>query len=1045
MKPLKLIISGFGPYADREVIDFSKLENERIFLITGPTGAGKTTIFDAISYAIFGEASGSDRDADNLRSDFAGEDILTYVELEFLLRGEKYYIKRIPKQKKKKARGEGYTEQKADAEFKISDGRIVTGVNDVNAAVNSIMGINYSQFRQIVMIPQGEFRQLLLAESKEREIIFRRIFGTFAFQRIQESLETRAKNLYKEIAQMLEQIKANVKSIDCSESDSLINLVSSENMNVPLIEEELKKLNEEDSSKEKNIKNLREENEKERQLLEKKLYYAVENNKKLEEKDKLSAERNELLKNQKEIIAKEVSLIRGRKALNVALDEKYYLNLKNNVENKNKELLDINNKVEDSSKQLKESKRLLELEEGKEEQRKSLYNELIKLKSDEEKIKDYVNKEEALKKIKVDLEHKKKESSLSTEYIKKLKENIQKLNIKIAEAKEAAVKYVEDLKKLDEKEMLLKKINKLFEEHRKLLDIRNKWLEEKKKFDLCEKKYKDSKSSYERMNEIFRKGQAGILAAGLVENVPCPVCGAIHHPSPAVMVFGVPSEEELKRQEEDFKRYEAQNNAFMNELTRINTEGKAKKSLVDDLKKEINEYINEDISEFEKDLLTSFIENVKKKETENIVELKAKIEKLKAVKDKEAIIKKELEEKSVLLEKEEEKNIKLGEEYTAFFGKYESETKIINKIKEELPEGIASIETLNEKIKAISRKYSDMDKAFKDSQENCRKAELGYTATLSNKKSKEIEIEALKEELKSSEEKFELRIIEEGFVDEEDYKKSKLSENEIEELDNQIKVFNEKLNRINSMYEKIVKETEELSTINLDNINEEIKLKQNALKEIEEKEKKIFARMKHNKDILSSLERINKIIENREENYRIVGELANIAKGENSQRISFERYMLAAYFDDIIKAANIRLKKMNAGRYELDRIKEKLKGRGQQGLELEVFDNYTGKPRHVKTLSGGESFKASLALALGLADVVQAYSGGINIDTMFIDEGFGTLDPESLDNAIQCLVNLQNSNRLVGIISHVPELKERIKTRLEVTAGINGSHVKLNM
>jgi len=264
-------------------------------------------------------------------------------------------------------------------------------------------------------------------------------------------------------------------------------------------------------------------------------------------------------------------------------------------------------------------------------------------------------------------------------------------------------------------------------------------------------------------------------------------------------------------------------------------------------------------------------------------------------------------------------------------------------------------------------------------------------------------------------------------------------------MENSINEYKDKVKSLKDRIEEVEKETLNMDKVNEEKILEEIKSWKEKEEEVNKEDNKLFARIDNNQKQLKKINKLTLSIAKGEEEYKVVAELSKLAKGDNSEKLSFERYVLAAYFNEIIQAANIRLMKMTGRRFLLKRKEERVKGNKQSGLELEVFDNYTGKARHVKTLSGGESFKASLALALGLADVIQSYTGGIRVDTMFIDEGFGSLDQESLDNAINCLIDLQKGGRLVGIISHVSELKERIDARLEVTPAKEGSHIRFNI
>ncbi|MCJ7690159.1 MAG: SMC family ATPase, partial [Clostridiaceae bacterium] len=340
---------------------------------------------------------------------------------------------------------------------------------------------------------------------------------------------------------------------------------------------------------------------------------------------------------------------------------------------------------------------------------------------------------------------------------------------------------------------------------------------------------------------------------------------------------------------------------------------------------------------------------------------------------------------------------------------------------------------------ALSERQQHLKKAFEEAESAFSKIKGNLDQEMGrHKRTKEMK-ENADEEFKKAVSVFKDSVFELGFSGYEDYKASSLTEEKIENLEVEINNFNINLSGVKKLYEASLKEIEGLIRVDLEILKGKIENEGIIFKSLNKEQMELFARIRNNSLMLEDCEEYSKKIEIDEKKYEIVGKLSNIINGDNSKKISFERYVLAAYFEDIIMAANIRFNKMTSGRFELLRKQEIGDKRKGQGLELEVFDNYTGKARDVKTLSGGEGFKASLSMALGLADVVQAYAGGIQLDTMFIDEGFGTLDPESLDNAIECLMDLQKDSRLVGIISHVPELKERIDARLEVSSTSKGS------
>ncbi|WP_300382445.1 SbcC/MukB-like Walker B domain-containing protein, partial [Clostridium sp.] len=349
-------------------------------------------------------------------------------------------------------------------------------------------------------------------------------------------------------------------------------------------------------------------------------------------------------------------------------------------------------------------------------------------------------------------------------------------------------------------------------------------------------------------------------------------------------------------------------------------------------------------------------------------------------------------------------------------------------------------------VSALDKEKLELNKALNDLVEGYKKAENYYKDIKSNydkENGNKISLEALvksnKEDLDKALEEFKEKVLSLGFEDYKDYSEKRISEEEILALEKDINNYNIKLSNAERVHNIALEDTKDLVIQDVNSINEALSVKNGNKEKIEKVEKEIYYRINQNRKILGECLNHNKLIEEDEEKYKVVGKLARVINGDNPRKISFERYVLAAYFEDIISSANLRFSQMTNNRFELLRkedIGDKRKG---QGLDLEVFDNYTGKARDVKTLSGGESFKASLSMALGLADVVQRYSGGIQLDTMFIDEGFGTLDPESLDNAVECLVNLQSDGRVVGIISHVQELKDRIEVKLEVSSTNKGS------
>ncbi|AKL94046.1 DNA repair exonuclease subunit C [Clostridium aceticum] len=1043
MRPIQLTMSAFGPYAEVESIDFTRLNGKNIFLITGPTGAGKTTIFDGIAYAIYGKTSGSDRDQEHIRSDFANEDTLTYVELTFQLHGKKYYIKRIPKQYKKKTRGEGYTEQKSDAELKIiEDNKIYTGVLEVDHKIKEIIGLTYEQFRQIVMIPQGEFRELLLAGSKERQEIFRKIFGTNIFKEIQIQLYERAKKIASEVTRLTEERRTNIKNIYVGECEELSQLISTETINVSLLEETLTNQIQRDKEEEKKLTKEIEGLEEACTALHKKINEALKNNEKFQRKLEIEQEKMKLQEKEGVIRLYIEKVSKGRKALNLKGLEDSYLNNIDKVEKRKGEIENLYIVLKEAEKTLENAEKILMEEESKQEQRQTLMNQAIIYKGYTDKVKVYEEKQGHYAALQSSLETSLSNVNRKKQDVEMIKSKIKSLHLEaegIRKATKDAGVLVRDLEKKEALQKKLKQFQPLLQELDRIRKQCNKQIEEKNQM---KKRYEDQKAKLQEMQHKFYKGYAGLLAKDLKEEDSCPVCGSHHHPNPAKMIEDVPTQEMLQKEEEKLKILEENYRISYEEFQRLMGSGTAQKRQVEDQKVEIQEIIEVDISAFEKEALTGFIKEKLKLLSKEIDALRQRCEALEEQQNRQEELIIEAEQKTETLAKEEKQLETILEQYTKVYGEVQKETTTIETLEKELPEEIRTQKKLQDKITTIVSEYNLMEKALHDAKEQFLKNKERNTSLLKEKVIKEEDLKEIKMECGQLQKKLKEEIIALGFEDEEAYRIAKLAEDQIETLEKEIKTYDGNVKSNEDRYKEIIEGLKDLKVVDINVIEDELGKKTEEKSSLTTKSTEVFARIKHNTDISINIKKINEAIKKEEKNYSIIGELAKVAKGDNSEKITFESYVLAAYFDDIIEAANIRLGKMTGNRYEMSRIKEKSKGNAQSGLEIEVFDNYTGKSRHIKSLSGGEKFEASLSLALGLADVVQSYAGGISLETMFIDEGFGTLDTKSLDNAIECLLELQSSGRLVGIISHVQELKDRIATRLEIQQEIGGSKTK---
>lgn len=1043
MKPIKLTMSAFGSYAKIETIDFTKFYDKSIFLITGPTGAGKTTIFDGICYALYGQVSSSDKDQSYIRNDIADDDILTYVELEFELKGKSYYIKRSPAQLRKKVRGEGYTEQAAAVELKIiGDDKVLTSVSEVNSKIIEIVGLEYDQFRQIIMIPQGEFRQLITAKSKEREEILRRIFGTNEYRKLQDNLDKMAKGLREEILKLEEGLKTNIKNINTGSNENLKNLLNKDILNTEEIKLELSNQLEVDKKEIRELDNVINKLEEESKKLQQRITEGMHVNDKLQKKKEIEREKLQLESKQGDIDKLKGDLEKGRKALSISIIEDNYKDSLGKVIVKKNELENLKKELDKAQKELKLAEDDLTKQMNRNEEKEKLKCDLTLYTSFIEKVKGY----EAKKKEKEELAKSLIKTNKDLEEVSRNLDEIKKTIVILKDKKEGLKDCEKDYNRLEidlkKREELYKKLESIIPLINELEDLRKKYRDAKNNHTSLEKDYTVLKKKVEDTRRRFIEGYAGKLARELENEKPCPVCGSIHHPSPAKTVEGVPTEDDLKTVEQRLNELDEKLKASNEAVTTLLGQGNVKKELIIEKKKEISEDLNEDIVTLNERETVKFV-------TEKGQEIKTEINQVIA---QMARLKKDIEEEkkidSILkdLENKKENTEKTKEEldtlHTNLLVKVESESNLVKELEKELPEEIRTEERVNKKIDELTAQIKSLEDALKEAQDKQQKCRDGYTALINTKQEREKALLEIKAECKALENKFKDQILKQGFEGEEEYRSARLTEEEIVNIDNQIKEYNEKLKSVTDRYTQILIETRDMEEVDISELESKLTLKEKEKKSTNDKKAAVFSRLQQNESIFTNIISIKEKVSEKEKEYSLVGELASTANGRNNYKVTFETYVLAAYFEEIIDAANIRFRKMTKNRFQMDRIKDEGKGNAFRGLDINVLDGNSGQYRPIKNISGGESFKASLSLALGLADVVQSYAGGIKLDTMFIDEGFGSLDPVSLDDAINCLLELQSSGRLVGIISHVKELQERINSRIEIEPSVEGSKVR---
>lgn len=1016
MRPLKLTVSAFGPYAGCQNLDFSELGERSIFLIHGPTGAGKTSILDAICFALYGDSSGAERNGRSMRSHHASLDELTEVTFEFELRGKKYKIRRVPEQERLKKSGTGTTIQSSEASiWGIDENQeeklIQSGWAKVTDEVKKIIGFESEQFRQVIMLPQGQFRKLLTADSKERQDILEKIFHTEVYRKIEELLKDMARELRKSIEEKDNKKKWSLEKTGCKAVEELQEFIKASEERLADISFGLKQKGEK-------VK-----------LAQEVLNKAKEGNEKLIEQEKWEKEFEKLRRLIPDYNAKREELIDAKKAFTLEETEKL-------TRQRSKDKLEFEKSLETHIKELNSAVEIHKLcvgrlneEISKEEEREALRKRLIELEGFREKVqtldsyrksvltmnseveaarKDKVNIETRLAAIQQELEVKRQKIKEAGEYASKLP---------IFETDYKNIKAIYD--KRANLEDLNKKMLKILEDYKVALDNNEK----------AGSKFLKEKENFLLLQGNWYKGQAALLAMKLQENMPCPVCGSLHHPDIAQSEEYIPTDEELKSKAALVDELEGHRDQTKELLENVRIEKIKLQGSIDGITDELGENRDADLStlrarvEIAKKLL-----NEASKNADGLKNLEAEI---KNIEELEKSIGNDLKKTQETLEqKTQELQTNIG---------------VLKEKEESIPETIRSIERLTREIKLAKDKFNRLMDEFNQAKKNSEESEKKLAQAQTLKES--IEKSLGESIIKYNDEKaaFVESMKKAGFEKYQDYEASKRDEGFIVKLEKEIKSFDENLKSSEDAYDRASKLAEGV-------VKQDLVLLQNDLKVLEsekeasiKEENSLVEKIKENKKTLNEVINLDNEIKDKEKEYKVLGHISNISNGFNGYGITFQRFVLGALLDDITIAATERLKLMSKGRYHLRRTLDRSRKNAAGGLELEVFDTYTGTERPVTTLSGGESFLASLSLALGLADVVQSYSGGISLDTIFIDEGFGTLDPESLDFAMKTLIDLQKGGRLVGIISHVPELKERIDARLEVTPADKGSVAKFKI
>ncbi|MGR5207632.1 AAA family ATPase [Vibrio sp. PNB23_22_6] len=1010
MKPIKLTMQAFGPFAQAETIEFDKLGTNPLFLINGPTGSGKTSILDAICFALYGETTGNERQGIQMRCDMAAPTLLTEVTLEFSLHGKSYRVIRSPEQEAPKARGEGMTVRKHTAAlYEITDEEklITSKTTQVKTEVTNIIGLNETQFRQVMVLPQGKFRELLLATSKEREEIFGQLFQTDIYKKIEYALKDKASAISKAKDEFDNQIRGALQVAGVSSEAELTE--QREALSVQF--ETVQKQEQESLAQLNTVKTDLQKAE------------ALSNEFKKREQAEIALKQH--LQQSDAISFRQLQLDNAKKASKIELP---YVTL----QNASKQTHELEQKVAKLSQDLTVADEAVKAKEGALQTAKEQAAQLPKLTEHQYQLESMkgklVEKSELEKAINAGLTQKSEFEATLKKYIA-LKEQ---LTLEAQQGQKSLDQARVDVASIGSVEAEIKQQQRLMQDLQKLNGLNQDLAKldaltpsKQASVDQAKARYIELQRSADTLELSWHNAQAAVLAQRLQAGEMCPVCGSVEHPHPAQFVGEEVTKEQVQNARNTEREGQVALNQLNNQLEQHNIAIGQYKQQIEQLSDELGQNAALDLGMLQASM-QQFNERLQQLSSINLVHLEQSVN--------------ELNQRCIT---GESKINDLQNQMAANESTIKVNQEQLVKLSASLDAKYSSLEVLEQDIAAIQKQIAALNSALETAQNHLQQAVLTKTNIESQLTTHQQWLNEALERLNTAKADWEQALQASAFEDEAQFLVSKVDEAEMQVWQQEIDAFKQTQIKLEQTLADLSSELKELALPDLEGLNVKLNSVQQGYVEARnqlDSTRSLFERLeKVRNDIVMLHDKNTKL----EDEYKVFGTLYDVASGKTGSRISLHRFVLGVLLDDVLIQASQRLNLMSKGRYILARKTEGFKGAAGRGLDLVVEDSYTGKTRDVATLSGGESFMAALALALGLSDVVQSYSGGIRLDTLFIDEGFGSLDPESLDLAIQTLVDLQQTGRMIGVISHVSELKEQMAQRIDVEPSRLGSKVSV--
>lgn len=1029
MKPIELTVSAFGPYAGEVSLPMEQLGQSGLFLITGDTGAGKTSVFDAICFALFGEVSGSQRAADHLRSDFAGPQAETFVFLRFSHGGAVYAVHRTPKYERPKKRGAGTVTQNANAVLTCPDGTTVAGATAVTEEIERILGVSCASFKQISMIAQGEFRRLLTADSRTRAEIIRRVFHTEPLVWLQKQLKAEYLERNRVCAE------AQRAAAQYAEGFQLTGEQDGGERELSALLDEVRRQNEADraqlAAEEAQLEQLR-------AAQTRAIEAVVQAQRDSEVREKWRAartQREQLEAQQPEQAQRTARLARARLARDVVQPK---WDAWQSEQQRAQQLCDGAAQREQAVRQLRartpQVQRDWEQAQQSEPRLAALEQEITRLTDAQARAARWKDARAQAEQAAREAQRLQQQAQAQAERRDAAAQHIEQLRARLEQERGVPAELTRtraEFQQSQERERQLAGLLDLFDAQAQcagqLEQEQRDYLALERAFVQAEQRYRDSELAWNR-------GQAGIFAQSLREGVPCPVCGATVHPHPAQPEAQAPTEQQLKQlrqqQEQSRARWQEQGTRCAASRSRMDAAADAVRRTASALF---------DTAEPSREQ-TARAREEQKRTTAQLLEAGRQL----AAREKQADALRRALQTALDGQPELENAARQAEQaQQAAAAQAAGAAAAARELRAAIP--FDEVETLSDRLREVQRQRD----ALTRQRETCRAAwEQHQRALSAAEEAHRSAREQYNRSVQAAEEAaqaWRAALTQAGFATGQAYQEACLPPEEQAVLEQRAQQFAQQLAAARSLEREYESAAAQAAPADLEQLTQARAQAEQACRACEQAVQARAQRLHRNEE---TMRRVQQVLERQGELERqtaALRELSQTANGElaGKQKLMLEQYVQAAYFERVLQRANLRLRDMTQGRYEMRRQRRAENNRSQSGLDIDVMDYYTGKTRSVKTLSGGESFLGALALALGMSDVIQHDAGGVRVETVFIDEGFGSLDGAALEQAISVLTRLSDGERLIGIISHVSELKERIGRQVVISRGASGSAANL--